>query len=204
MQQKKKKTARKTTAGRRRREPNGQLTVKQRLLLDTFEATGRITVAIKAAGIAHSSHYRVWLKQDTYRLAFEEALKRFDDADKQRCLEEIRQRAYGYEEEVIEQEMEAFVNPTTGKAEMVPKRQKRRKVKRWSVPALLWLGNRYYGNPANTGPDGQPIRQELTGKDGAPFVNFTEQVGRTSTDDLLIRSKVLATAIERLVQGSRA
>ena len=35
----KKKRAKKTTAGRRRREPNGQLTLKQRLVLDTFKGT---------------------------------------------------------------------------------------------------------------------------------------------------------------------
>ena len=58
----------------------------------------------------------------------------------------------------MEEEAEAVV--VEGNVQMVPKKVKRKKVRKFSTPCLLWRGNQYFGNPA---------RLEVVGKDGGPL-----------------------------------
>lgn len=159
----------KVTTGRKRKAPGSKLTIKQKQFIEAFEQLGVISGpngAAEAVNVSHMAHYDAWWKIDAYREAFGAAQERFDRRDTDRVISEVQKRAYdGWEEEVIEEEREAVVTVKDGKStmEMVPKRVKRRRVKRWSTSCLLWLANLRKGNPARlevTGPGGGPLEMD--------------------------------------------
>lgn len=165
---KKKKATKKLRAGRLKKDADG-LTAIQRQFLDALLELGEVKAATEAIGINRNQHYKLWLHQDAYAEAYEKVQAVVAKVRADEVLSAIKSRGVdGWTEEIIEEKMIPIeVRGADGKktTEMVRSEIKRKKVKKWSVPCLLWEGNRLYGNPARfeiTGPGGGPVEAKIS------------------------------------------
>ena len=144
----------------KRRLPSG-LTPHQKAFLLKIEEVGAISKACRILGIDRTEHYKTWRYEPVYAEEFKKAVELHNEFEKERTMVEMTSRAFdGWDEEVIEEEREAVTiqrDDGTSETKMVPKKIKRRTVKRYSQGCLMWLGNLHHGNPS---------RLEVTGKDG--------------------------------------
>lgn len=175
------KKRRKATRPPSSRKRVGGLLATQRKFLDAFLKTARIKAAADAVGIDRQLHYRDWLKDERYKKAYEAVYAELEkrNADESlEIIEELSDPMRGWTEEVVEEEVEPVKNPETGETEMRVTKAKRRRVKRFSVAAALWRGNRYHGNPARlevSGPGGGPIEGKMSLEQLRAFVDGASQ-----------------------------
>ena len=133
----------------------------------TFSGPGKvrnIREACRIARVDSATHYVSWMSQPAYA----EEWERLDDEYQATIAHDIRaeteRRAMeGWDEEVIEEEREAIVR-ADGSVEMVPKKVKRKKTRRYSDMLLALRNNQIFGDAR---------RVELTGKDGGPLQSET-------------------------------
>lgn len=161
----KKLTHKKGTAGRRKKAPGSKLTIAQKDFIDAvIKVGGNIERASEMAGISKWAHYE-WKKHSpVYVEAYDNSLgeaKQVREAKVEAALQEAWEK--GWDEEIIEQEMEARV--INGETTLVPVKQKQRRTKRRFLNALIYEGNRLWGNPARlevTGVGGGPIQAKVS------------------------------------------
>lgn len=138
----KKKGAKKVRAGRLKKVAGG-ITHIQRQFLDSLLELHEVKAAAEAIGIHRNQHYRLWVNQPDYAREFEQVMAVVDKARADDVLGEIRNRGLGFSSETIEEKM---APDATGK--MVRVGLTRKIEKKYSTGCLIWLGNKYHGNPA--------------------------------------------------------
>ena len=173
-----------TTAAKRQMasDPEG-ITQLQRLFLEAFVATTYVSHAAEAVGIKDMVHYdwkRGAMNGEAYTKAYELREELVEQKREQRVLANIQKVGNpdeGFTEVTTVEEIEPVLVtvPTAQcgshplgercdtcetKTEMRVKKAKRTSVKKFSITAMIWEGNRKLGNPA---------RMEVTGKDGGPI-----------------------------------
>ncbi len=151
------------------------MTANQRAFLKAYRKIGEIAATAKAISLDRTQHFAWMHSSEAYRAAFEKELKIFDALGTVRVLDEVDRRAYdGWDEETTVEEAELV--DKKGKVTLVPKKIKRTKVHRFSIPALLWKANYRHGDPRH-------LKVELTDPDGRnPLTAALEEIWAKRTE----------------------
>lgn len=155
-----KKGAKKVRAGRLKKVAGG-ITHIQRQFLDALLELHEVKAAAESCGIHRNQHYRLWVNQPEYAREFEQVMDVVDQARADDVLGEIRNRGLGFTTEIIEEKLA----PGGKDGEMVRVGLTRKVEKKYSTGCLIWLGNKYHGNPARLeigGIGGGPIEAKIS------------------------------------------
>ncbi len=182
-------TTKRIRAGRSKKRRDG-LTQIQHEFLETLKQhpRGNISAVCEAMGIDRTQHYALWKNNAAYMAAFEEIL-RVVKASREDVVYEMLQKAgdEGTEVEIMEQ-----VKELNASGEMVTVRQTRRVTKTQQIMAIIWENNYYKGNP---------LRLEVTGRDGGPV-----EMRNRAMEELVTRLDAMAIRLngkKKLNGGTR-
>lgn len=153
------------------------LSPKQAGFLTAVRATfanGKVRNVAAACRISHvdqTTHYILWLGQEIYAEEWAKLDDEYQASIRDSVRAETERRGMeGWDEEIIEEEREMMMNPETGKREMMAKKRKFKRTRRFSDTLLALRNNQLFGDARKvevTGPGGGPVQAETTLRFGA-------------------------------------